>query len=111
MDGTYTEMASLRRDAICDPIAPARPVPRDSRGEPPDGPAAASLAAGLFLLIINATRAALALHVAHSGVVRYPVFVALREAYTGSCPTSPGECRSGSLGSDPLFTSAKSGGL
>jgi hypothetical protein len=49
MDGTNTRRGSLRPDSTCEPNAPARPVPRDSRGEPPDGPAAASLAAGLFL--------------------------------------------------------------
>jgi hypothetical protein len=43
-----TGKASLRPDSTSEPNAPARPVPRDSRGESPDGPAAASLAAGLF---------------------------------------------------------------
>ena len=44
------------------------------------------------------------------GVVRY-IFVALRNAYSGSVPVSKRECSNGTLGSVPLFTSVKSGGL
>src|SRR5262249_7510152 len=47
---------------------------------------------------------------ARNGVVRY-IFVALRDAYTGSVPTSKGECRNGMLGLGPLSTSVNNGGL